>query len=331
MNRFFGLLLLSVAACTPADRTGTPQATSDPLPSWNDGPTKQSIVEFVEAVIDASSPDFVPPPERIATFDNDGTMWNEKPLYVHVYAVLGRFKERMEADASLAEKEPYKAVATKDLDYFTDLVEQGEFLEVVGDLMGVPFEGMSSSEFADWNDKWLEEWKHPRFGAGYRDLIYQPMVELFQYLRANEFQVYLCTADEAAFLRLVSKELYGVPPENVLGSSIKLEYKGEEDPPTLLRTGDGAFLNNWDGKPRKIMQTLGRQPILAGGNSNGDLHMLQWVAGAERRTLSLLLHHTDGDREYQYDKHTDKVLPMARADGWTIIDMKEDWKAVFPQ
>ena len=329
MKHVFALLLLSLAACTPLDSPGVAQTTSDPLPSWNDGPTKQSITEFVDTVTDASSPDFVPPEERIATFDNDGTMWNEKPLYIHVYAVLGRFKEQMKADASLADKEPYKAVATKDLDFFMDLVEKGEFLEIVGDIMGIPFEGMSPDEFAQWNRKWLATWKHPKFDVGYRDLIYQPMVELFDYLRANGFEVYLCTADEAAFLRLVSEELYGVPPQNVLGSSVKLDYKGEDDPPSVFRTDKGNFLNNWGGKPRHITQTIGREPILAGRNSNGDLHMLQWVAGAKRKTLAILVHHTD-DREYQYDKHTEKVMPLAKEGGWTIVDMKNDWKTVFP-
>ena len=329
MKRIFLLLLLTLTACTPAESPGTPQATTDPLPSWNDGPTKQSIVAFVEAVTDASSADFVPPEERVATFDNDGTMWNEKPVYIHVFAILGRFKELMEEDASIADKELYKAVADKDLDYFMDLVEQGEFLEVVGDLMGVPFEGMSPAEFAEWNRSWLASWTHPKFGVGYRDLIYEPMVELVDYLRANDFEVYLCTADEAAFLRLVSQELYGVPPQNVLGSSVKLEYKGEDDPPTVSRTGKGNFLNNWDGKPRNITQSIGREPILAGGNSNGDLHMLQWVGGAKRKTLAILVHHTDADREYQYDKHTEKVMPLAKAGGWTVVDMKNDWKTVF--
>ena len=330
MKPVLALLLLTLAACTPVDGPGTPEATTAPLPSWNDGPTKQSILEFVDAVTDPSSPDFVPVEERIATFDNDGTMWNEKPLYIHVYAVLGRFKEQIEADASLADKEPYKAVATKDLDFFMDLVEQGDFLEVVGDIMGVPFEGMSPDEFAEWNKNWLATWKHPKFGVGYRDLIYQPMVELFDYLRANDFEVYLCTADEAAFLRLVSEELYGVPPQNVLGSSVKLEYKAENDPPSVLRTGKGNYLNNWDGKPRHITQTIGHEPILAGGNSNGDLHMLQWVGGATRKTLAILVHHTDADREDQYDKHTEKVMPLAKEGGWTIVDMKKDWKTVFP-
>jgi hypothetical protein len=237
----------------------------------------------------------------------------------------------VEADPSLAEKEPYKAVATKDLDYFMDLVEKGEFLEVVGDLMGVPFEGMLPGEFAEWNGKWLATWRHPKYDVGYQDLIYQPMVGLFDYLRANDFELYLCTADEAAFLRLVSEELYGVPPQNVLGSSVKLEYKGDDAPPSVYRTGHGNYLNNWDGKPRNILQTLGREPILAAGNSNGDLHMLQWVAGANRRTLAILVHHTDADREDQYDKHTEKVMPLAKEGGWTIVDMKNDWKSIFPK
>lgn len=308
----------------------TSTQAADPLSSWNDTATKQAIVDFVKAVTDRNSRSYVEPEDRIATFDNDGTMWNEKPTYIHVFAVLDRFKEQMKADPSLAKKEPYKAVAKKDLGYFVGLVEHGKFLEVVGDLMGVPFEGMTTTEFEDWNRNWLKTWKHPRFGVGYQDLIYQPMVELFDYLRANDFKVYLCTADEGAFLQLVSKELYGVPSEQVLGSAVKLKYSAEDGAPVLARTGKGAFLNNWDGKPRLIFQTLGKRPILAGGNSNGDLHMLQYVAEQNRRSLSLLVHHTDGQREYKYNKHTEKVLPLAKKESWTVIDMKNDWKTIFP-
>ena len=309
-------------------------AAEDPLPSWNDTATKTAIVEFVQAVTDSNSKDFVEPADRIATFDNDGTMWNEKPTYTHVFAVLDRFKERIKAEPKLADQEPYKAVTTKDLHYFMDLVEHGEFLKIVGDIMGIPFQGMTTSEFADWNRNWLDNWKHPRFGVGYRHLIYQPMVELFDYLRANGFKVYLCTADEGAFLQLVSEELYGVPSEQVLGSAVALKYSADGDTAKLTRTGDGAYdgayFNNWDGKPRQIWKVIGKRPILAGGNSNGDLHMLQYVSQQNRRSLPLLVHHTDAEREYAYDKHTDKVMPLAKKEGWTVIDIKNDWKTVFP-
>lgn len=189
---------------------------------------------------------------------------------------------------------------------------------------------MTPAEFAGWNRQWLSDWEHPKYGNGYKKLIYKPMVELFDYLRANDFRVYLCTADEGAFLQLVSQELYGVPPEQVLGSSVKLKCSATEVSADLILTGEGNNLNNRDGKPRQIWQRLGKCPILAAGKSNGDLHMLQWVAQQEGPALSLLVHHTDEEREDKYNKHSDKVLPLASQEGWTVIDIKNDWREIFP-
>jgi len=322
-------IVLSSVVCFAAGFCSASNA-ADPLPSWYDGPSKKTVLDFVALVTDKNGKDYVEPADRIATFDNDGCCWIEKPLYIHLFANLDRFKELMEADPKLADRQPYKAIASKDLSFFMDLLEKGQLDTIVGDIFGVPFEGMSTDEFAKWNRNWLATWKHPRFKVGYRNLVYQPMVELIGYLRDNEFDVHLFTADEGAFLKLVATDLYGIPPSNVHGSSIKLRYEVNAGDPVLMRTADAKYLDNWDAKPRLIFQSIGKPSIFAAGNSNGDLHMLQWTAGQKTPSLALLIHHTDGDREYAYDKHTDKVMPLAREGGWTIVDMKNDWKEVFP-
>ena len=306
-----------------------PLHAADPLPSWNDGDTKSAIVAFVNRVIDKQSKDFVRPEDRIATFDNDGTLWCEKPLYIHLFANLGRFKALMEANPKLAEKQPYKAIAIKDLDYFKDLLEKGKTDQIVGDVFGVPFESLTTSAYAKWNRDWLAQWKHPRFQTGYGNLTYQPMVELVSYLQQNEFDVHSFTADEDAFLKLLASELYGIPPSHVHGSSIQLSYEVNQDEARLVRTAKAKYLNNWDGKPRLIFQSIGKRPIFAAGNSNGDLHMLEYTSQQAGPAMSVLVHHTDAGREYAYDSHTDKVMPLAKKDGWTIVDMKGDWKIIF--
>jgi len=303
-------------------------AAQDLLPSWNDGPAKKAILEFVAAVTDENGKDYVPPEDRIATFDNDGTLWNEKPLYIHFVAVFDHMKQQMAADPSLKTRQPYKSLATKDKDYFVSLYEDAAYDTLLGQLIGVPFGGMTTDTFADWGRAWLKTWKHPKYKVGVQGLIYQPMVELIRYLEANDFKVHICTADEAAFLRLVSQELYGLPPDHVHGSSVRIEYVVDEGKAQLVRTYRARYLDNWAAKPRLIMQELGKKPILAAGNSNGDLHMLQYTALTGG--LALLVHHTDGEREDKYDSHTDKVMPLAKKEGWTVIDMKNDWGVVFP-
>ena len=319
---YLGVLILAPLPATHAN-------ADDALPSWNDGPAKKAIVAFVGRVTDEKSLDYVKPAARIATFDNDGTLWCEKPLYIHLFANLDRFKELMKENAELVEQQPYKAISSKDLSYFVGLMEKGEVDTIVRDLFGVPFEGMTTDEFAKWNRDWLANWKHPRFKTGYQKLAYQPMVELVRYLQDNEFDVHIFTADEGAFLKLVAGELYGIPARNVHGSSIKLKYEVDGDQAKLTRTTNAKYLNNWDGKPRLIFQSIGKRPIFAAGNSNGDLQMLEYVSQQEGPSMSVLVHHTDGEREYAYNKHTDKVMPLAKREGWTVIDMKNDWKAVF--
>ncbi|MCG7521677.1 haloacid dehalogenase-like hydrolase [Ruegeria sp. Ofav3-42] len=324
MMRILGLITLISAALIfhPA------LAADDPLPSWNDAESRKAIVSFVERVTDMSSDGYVRPEDRIAVFDNDGTLWNEKPLYIHFFAIVDRMKEQMAADPTLKDREPYKALATKDKAYFTDLNENMAFDTLVGDLMAVPFGGMTTKEFDTWGRSWLKGWKHPKYNVGYQDLVYQPMVELILFLESNGFQVHIFTADEAAFLRLAAEEIYGLPTEQVHGSSVRLEYLVEGDEANLMRTYRMDYIDNWDAKPRLINQVLGKPPIFAAGNSNGDQHMLQYTA--LNGGMSVLVHHTDGEREDKYDAHTDKVMPLVQKESWTVIDMENDWKRVFP-
>jgi phosphoglycolate phosphatase-like HAD superfamily hydrolase len=305
------------------------QAVADPLPSWNDTATKQAIVDFVGAVTDRQSKDFVPPAERIAVFDNDGTLWTEKPVYTHVFALLDRFKAQMAADPTLKERQPYKAIVAKDKEYFADLYENQAIDTLVDELVALPFGGMTVAEYANWNLNWLKSWKHPKFGVGVQGLIYRPMVELIRYLEANEFKVFIITADEGAFLRLVSQELYGLGPDRVYGTRVRTDYVADQGKADLIRSYRVEFLNNWAAKPRLIEQVVGTRPILAAGNSNGDEHMLQYTALQGHRSLALLVHHTDSEREFAYDKHADKVIARAAKENWTVVDMKLDWKRVF--
>jgi len=303
----------------------TPSFAADPLPNWEDLDSKKAIIEFVEGVTDENSDNFVPVADRIATFDNDGTLWCEKPLYIHLMANFARFQEQINAHPELADKQPYHAVITKDKSFFMDLLEKNQIDTIISDLFAVPFAGATTEEYEIWQRGFLAKWKHPKFQNGYKQLTYLPMVELVKYLRANEFQVYACSADEGAFLKLVAEELYGIPPQRVLGTSVKLEWKS----PNLVRTDQSNYLNNWDGKPRLIYQTIGKRPIFAAGNSNGDFEMLQYVATGEGPRMAVVVHHTDSDREYAYDSHTEKVIPGLDQPNWKIIDMKSDWKTVF--
>jgi len=304
-------------------------AADDPLPSWNDGATKRAIVDFVTRVTTPGSPGFVAEGDRIATFDNDGTLWTEKPLYIHFLGVVDYMKAQIKANPRLAEREPYKSVATKDFGYFKDLYENASYNSLVSQLLGVPFGGMTKGEFEAWGRKFLSGFRHPKLQTGVKNLIYQPMVELIGYLKANGFTVYIFTADESAFLRLVSEQLYGIPPGQVQGTSVHNDFITTKDGTArLVRSYRMDYLDNWDGKPRLIEKVIGKKPLFAAGNSNGDQHMLQYAALSGG--MSVLVHHTDGVREFQYDTHMDKVMPLAKAEGWTVIDMKKDWKVVFP-
>ncbi|MBY5362323.1 haloacid dehalogenase-like hydrolase [Rhizobium leguminosarum] len=310
--------------------TASAYAQSDPLPSWNDTGPKQAIVSFVERVSKQGSTDFVPEPERIAVFDNDGTLWVEHPMYTQLAFALDRVKTLAPQHPEWKNVQPFKAVLDGDMKTLAASGEKG-LLE----LIMVTHAGMTTEDFQKVVTDWLSTAHDPRFKRPYTELVYQPMVELLSYLRANGFKTYIVSGGGVEFMRPWTEKVYGVPPEQVVGSSIKTEFKMQDDTPTLFRLPEVNFIDDKAGKPVGINQEIGRRPIAAFGNSDGDLEMLQWttMAGAPAR-LGMLVHHTDAEREYAYDRKTDfgrldKALDAAAITGWTVVDMKNDWKQIF--
>src|SRR5712671_959686 len=305
------------------------QAQTDPLASWNDGATKQSILDFVAAVAREGSPDFVPAPRRVATFDNDGTLWCEQPMYVQLAFALDRVKELAPLHPDWKDKQPFKAALDGDMKTLAESGERGTL-----ELVLAAHAGMTSDEFETIVKDWLAKARHPKFNRPYTDLVYQPMVELMAYLRANGFKTFIVSGGGIEFIRPWSEEVYGVPPEQVVGSSIKTKFQMRRDIPVLFRLSEVNFIDDKDGKPIGINEHIGRRPIAAFGNSDGDLEMLQWTTLSGGVRLGLIVHHTDAEREYAYDRKShlarlDKGLDEAVAKGWTVVSMKDDWKTIF--
>ena len=303
----------------------------DPLPSWNDGATKQAIVNFVTAVTREGSPDFVPVPQRIATFDNDGTLWVEQPFPVQLFFALDRVKAMAPLHPEWKDKQPFKAVLEGDMKTLAESGERG-LVEIVM----VTHAGMTADEFSKIVTDWLATARHPRFKRPYTELVYQPMLELLAYLRANGFKTFIVSGGGIEFMRPWMEKVYGIPPEQVVGSSIKTRFEMREGRPELFRLPEINFVDDKAGKPVGINEFIGRRPIAAFGNSDGDLEMLQWttMAGGGRR-FGLIVHHTDAEREYAYDRSAslgrlDKALDAAAVNRWTMVDMKKDWKVIFP-
>jgi phosphoserine phosphatase len=306
------------------------QAVADPLSSWNDGATKQAIVEFVAQVSDPDSPSFVPIAERIAVFDNDGTLWAEQPLYVQLIFALDRVKVLAADHPEWANTQPFKAVLENDL----DTVLAGGHHALL-ELVMATHAGMTVSEFRIIAGDWLGTAKHPTTGRLYTEMVYQPMLELLTYLRANDFKTYITSGGGIELLRVFAEDVYGIPPHQVIGSSIKTQYEYRDGDPALVRLPEISFIDDKDGKPVAINQHIGRRPIAAFGNSDGDLQMLQWTCAGDGERFCLYVHHTDAEREWAYDREShigklDKGLDQAQADGWTVVDMKSDWKTIFP-
>ncbi|WP_376776645.1 HAD family hydrolase [Rhizobium laguerreae] len=308
----------------------SPFAQSDPLPSWNDTASKAAIVSFVEKVIGQGSPDFVPENERIAVFDNDGTLWVEHPMYTQLAFALDRVKALAPQHPEWKETQPFKAVLEGDMKTLAASGEKG-----LMELIMTTHAGMTSGDFQKVVTDWLASARDPKFKRPYTELVYQPMIELLAYLRANGFKTFIVSGGGVEFMRPWVEKVYGVPPEQVIGSSIKTEFRMQDDTPTLFRLPEINFIDDKAGKPVGINQQIGRRPIAAFGNSDGDLQMLQWttMAGAPAR-LGVLIHHTDAEREYAYDRETefgrlDKALDAASIAGWTVVDMEADWKQVF--
>jgi len=325
--RIISISMLGLAALLFI-RTATAQ--TDPLPSWNDGQSKASIVAFVEAVTDKKSKDFVSPTDRLAVFDNDGTLWAEKPFYFQLAFALDRVKALALQRPEWHNKQPFKAVLQGDL---AGLLAGNE--HALLDILMATHGGMTTIEFEQIVSEWIATSRHPTKNRLYTEMVYQPMLELLVYLRTNGFKTYVVSGGGIEFMRPWVKQIYGIPPEQVVGSSIKVKFELRESGPVLVRIPEIDFIDDKEGKPVGIHKFIGRRPILAFGNSDGDHQMLQWTAAGSGLRFMGLVHHTDGEREWAYDRKSsvgklDKALDEARARGWTVIDMKHDWKVVFP-
>jgi phosphoglycolate phosphatase-like HAD superfamily hydrolase len=304
--------------------------TRDPLPSWNDGPNKRAILDFVASVTTRGSANFVAEEERIATFDNDGTLWSEQPMYFQLIFALDRVRELAPQHTEWQEKQPFKAALEGDLKTVFSSGEHG-LLELVMETHS----GMTTEEFAQVVEDWLATAKHPRFNRPYNQCVYQPMLELLVHLRANGFKTYIVSGGGIEFMRPWTGHVYGIPPEQVVGSSIKTKFEMRDGEPILVRLPEINFIDDKEGKPVGINQHIGRRPIAAFGNSDGDLQMLQWTAAGDGPNLMAYIHHTDGEREWAYDREShigrlDKGLDEANSKGWVVVDMKKDWKVIYP-
>jgi hypothetical protein len=305
-------------------------AQADPLPSWNGGAAKSRVVAFVRAVTTEGSKDYVPPADRIAVFDNDGTLWSEQPMYVQLAFALDRVDALAPKHPDWKRKQPFRAAMSRDM---KTLGEQGE--KGLLELVMATHAGMTPEEFHAVVREWLATAQHPRFGRPYTETAFQPMLELLAYLRANGFKTYIVSGGGVEFMRVVAEKVYGVPPEQVIGSSIKTKYEVRRGVPTLVRLPEIDFIDDKAGKPVGIHKFIGKRPIAAFGNSDGDFEMLEYVSAAPGATLAMIVHHDDADREYAYDRKSafgrlDRALDQAGKRGWTVISMKDDWRQVFP-
>jgi haloacid dehalogenase-like hydrolase len=305
------------------------QAQTDPLPSWNDGPNKQAITDFVARVTRQGGPDFVPSGARIATFDNDWTLWVEHPMYVQLAFALDRVKAMAPLHPEWKDKDPFKAVLEGNLKNVAASDDHAMM-----ELVMATHAGMTAEEFQTIVTDWLATARDPRFKRPYTELSYQPMIELLAYLRANGFKTFIVSAGGVEFMRPWTERIYGVPPEQVVGSTIKTVFQMRHGRPELFRLPEVNFVDDGPGKPVGINEFIGGRPIAAFGNSDGDLEMLQWTTMSGGARLGLLVHHTDAEREYAYDRNTafgrlDKALDVAAVNKWAVVDMKNDWKRIF--
>ena len=307
------------------------QQVAEPLPSWNEGQAKTSIIEFVQAVTDETGTDFVPGPERIAVFDNDGTLWSEQPLYFQSTFAMDRVKEMAADHPEWKTTQPFQAVLENDLAALAAAGEHG-----ILELVMATHAGMTTDEFAAIVGEWIQKTRHPRFDRPYTEMIYQPMLELLDYLRANGFKTFIVSGGGVEFMRPWVEDVYGIVPEQVIGSRIKKVFEMRDTGPVIVRLAEIDFIDDKEGKPVGIHNIIGRRPVAAFGNSDGDLQMLQWTAAGSGRRLMGLVHHTDAEREWAYDSDShigrlDKALTEARDKGWTVVDMKNDWDVIYPQ
>jgi hypothetical protein len=303
---------------------------SDPLPSWNDGIAKKAILDFVARVTTEGGADYVKPIDRIAAFDNDGTLWAEQPIYFQFAFALDRVKALAPQHPRWKEQQPFAAVLSDDTKALLASGEKG-----LMKIMAASHAGMTTDEFARIVADWIATAHHPRFKRPYTELVYQPMLELLTYLRKNGFKTFIVSGGGVEFMRVFADRVYGVPPEQVVGSSGKTKFEIRSGSPVLVKLPEVEFVDDGPGKPVGINRFIGRRPVFAFGNSDGDQQMLEWAAAGSGLRFMGLVHHTDAEREWAYDRQShvgrlDKALDEAKARDWTVVDMKHDWKVIFP-
>ena len=328
------LVLVFNSGCKNKDNTAQPVAatisgSTDPLPSWNDNDHKKAIISFVEKVTKEGSSDFVPVSERIATFDNDGTLWSEQPMYFQFIFTFDRIKALAPQHPGWKNKQPFKAAIEGD---YKTVMESGA--DAVNELVMAASQGYTSEEFTQTVKDWLATAKHPVTGKLYTEMVFQPMVELLEYLRSNGFKTYIVSGGGVEFMRPFTEKAYGIPPEQVIGTSFKMKYEVRDGKPVIVQIPEVNFVDDNDGKPIGIFQYIGRRPIASFGNSDGDLEMLQYTSSGSGLRFGALVHHTDAQREWAYDRKSpfgrlDKALDEANTKEWTLIDMKNDWKIIY--
>jgi hypothetical protein len=321
---------VSIVALVALAAVSAASAQTDPLPSWNDGPARARIVGFVQAVTEEGGKDYVPPADRIAVFDNDGCLWSEQPAYFQLLFAIDRVKALAPKHPEWKTKQPFKAVLEGDMKTLAASGEKG-LLELVM----ATHANLTSDEFAQIVRDWLATARHPKLKRPYTELVYQPMLELLAYLRANGFQTWIVSGGGIEFVRVFSEARYGVPPQQVVGSSVKTKYEIRSGQPAIVRLPQIDFIDDKAGKPVGIHKFIGKRPIAAFGNSDGDFELLEWTTSAPGARLGLIVHHDDAEREFAYDRNS-HVGRLARGldegpkRGWTIVSMKNDWRSVYP-
>ena len=323
------LALLLLVACKSQPVPDPPPRTTDMLPSWNAGPTRDAITAFVESVVIGGA-DYVPPEQRIAVFDNDGTLWAEHPFYFQAAFNEARIREMAPSHPEWQTEEPFASLLRGDIAGVSASGLQG-YVKMMTAVQG----GLTTEEYEATVDAWVATARHPRFDQAYTDCIYQPMLEMLMYLRANDFQTWIVSGGEQAFMRAFTEPIYGIPPEQVVGTRLKKAYEVRGGVGVVLHQPEVEFLVDGPAKPVGIETQIGRRPILAFGNSDGDREMLEYVDSGSGKRLAVLIHHTDEVREWAYDResrigHLDAALDQAGRDGWVVVDMKADWGRVFP-
>ena len=334
----FSILISVVISCTSNIDSNTERVNqlngntenSDPLPSWNQGKTKTSIINYINDVTNTESTNFIEIPDRIVTFDNDGNLWSEQPAYFQLFFAMDRVKALADNHPEWKNEQPFKAVLENDM---KELAKHGE--HGIIQIVMATHAGNTIEEFEKIAKEWLKTAKHPRFNKPYTDLVYQPMLELINYLQNNNFKTFIVSGGGIEFMRPWVEEVYGIPKDQVVGSSIKTKFVNEDGKPVIKRLSELDFINDKEGKPEGIHKFIGRKPVFASGNSDGDLAMMQWTASNKLKSFMLYVHHTDSIREWAYDRKShigrlDKGLDEANEKGWTVIDMEKDWKVIYP-